>query len=90
MRSMRQSSDAKNRSGLELLEDFWRRNMKPYSEAMYWRTNKEWYVADYEHNKFKLTKAAPQRAVRSFRMYKRQNRWVRIKDLYEKIVGLFR
>ena len=59
--------------------------MKLNNEAVYWRTNKEWYVVDYENNRYKLTEAAPPRAVKSFRMYKRQNRWIKIRDFCEKI-----
>ena len=47
--------------------------MKSYSEAMYWRTNKEWYVVNREKNRFELTKAASPRAIESFRMWLRQN-----------------
>ena len=47
--------------------------MKPYSEAMYWRTNRKWYKANYDTGKFELTAAAPPRAIKSFRLYRRQN-----------------
>lgn len=48
--------------------------MKPYSEAMYWRTNKKWYKANYNTGKIELTPLAPPRAVKSFRLYRRQNK----------------
>ena len=47
--------------------------MKSYSEAMYWKKNKDWYVANYEKERYELTKEAPPRAIESFRMYLRQN-----------------
>ena len=47
--------------------------MKSYSEAMYWKKNKEWYTANYERDRYELTKEAPPRAIESFRMYLRQN-----------------
>ena len=47
--------------------------MKSYSEAMYWKKNKAWYVANYDKDRYELTKAAPPRAIESFRMYLRQN-----------------
>lgn len=47
--------------------------MKSYSEAMYWRENKAWYVVNDEKNRFELTKKATPRAVESFKMYLRQN-----------------
>ena len=47
--------------------------MKSYSEAMYWRTNEKWFVINIEKDRFELTKAAPPRAIESFRMYLRQN-----------------
>ena len=47
--------------------------MKPYSEAMYWRSNRTWYVVNHEKDRFELTKMAPPRAVESFRMWLREN-----------------
>ena len=47
--------------------------MKPYSEAMYWKTNREWYVVNHDKDRFELTRMAPPRAIESFRMYLRQN-----------------
>ena len=47
--------------------------MKSYSEAMYWRTNRKWYKVNYDTGKFELTTAAPPRAIKSFRLYRRQN-----------------
>ena len=47
--------------------------MRSYSEAMYWRTNEEWFVVNYEKERFELTKMAPPRAIDSFRLYLREN-----------------
>ena len=47
--------------------------MKSYSEAMYWKTNKKWYNANYDTDSFELTKFAPPRAIESFRLYLQQN-----------------
>ena len=47
--------------------------MKSYSEAMYWKTDRDWYVANREKNRFELTKKATPRAVESFKFYLRQN-----------------
>lgn len=48
--------------------------MKPNNEATYWRTNKEWYKANYDTDKYELTPMAPLRAVESFRLYQKQSR----------------
>lgn len=48
--------------------------MKSYSEAMYWKTNKKWYKANYETNRFELTEFAPPRAIESFKLYLKQNK----------------
>lgn len=47
--------------------------MKSYSEAMYWRTNEDWFVVNYEQERFELTRMAPPRAIDSFRLYLREN-----------------
>ncbi len=47
--------------------------MKSYSEAMYWASDKTWYVVNVEKDRFELTKRATPRAVESFKMYLRQN-----------------
>lgn len=47
--------------------------MKAYSEAMYWKTNKDWYRANYETEEYELTEQAPERAVKSFQLYLEQN-----------------
>ncbi len=47
--------------------------MKSYSEAMYWMENDEWYAANYDKDRYELTKKATPRAVESFKMYLRQN-----------------
>ena len=46
--------------------------MKSWSEAMYWATNKDWYVVNHEADRFELTKDAPPRAFDSFRLYLRE------------------
>lgn len=48
--------------------------MKQHSEAMYWKTNKEWYRANYDKDCYELTELAPSRAIESFRMYQKENR----------------
>ena len=48
--------------------------MKSYSEAMYWKTNKKWYKANYETNSYELIKLAPPRAIDSFRLYLKENK----------------
>ena len=47
--------------------------MKSYSEAMYWKTDRAWYVVNRERNRFELTRSAPPRAVNSFRLYLMEN-----------------
>ncbi len=39
-------------------------------EFMYWRTNKEWYTINREKDCFELTEQAPERARKSFELYK--------------------
>ena len=60
--------------------------MRSYSESMYWKTNKKWYRANYETNCYELTELAPPRAIRSFRLYKRQNRTSFLRKLYHYLV----
>ena len=48
--------------------------MKSYSEAMYWKTNRKWYVANYEKDCFELTEMAPPRAIDSFKLYLKENK----------------
>ena len=47
--------------------------MKSWSEAMYWKTDRSWYVVNHELDRFELTKFAPPRAIDSFRLYLREN-----------------
>lgn len=47
--------------------------MKSYSEAMYWKTDREWYVVNHDKNRFELTRLATPRAIESFRMWLREN-----------------
>lgn len=47
--------------------------MNANTEIMYWSTNKEWYKINREKDCFELTDKAPQRAIDSFEMYKKQN-----------------
>ena len=47
--------------------------MKSWSEAMYWATDKDWYVINHETDRFELTRLAPPRAIDSFRLYLREN-----------------
>lgn len=44
--------------------------MTANTEPLYWRTNKEWYRINTEKDCFELTDKAPERAKRSFEMYK--------------------
>lgn len=48
--------------------------MKSYSEAMYWKTNKKWYKANFETNSYELTNLASPRAIDSFRLYLKENK----------------
>ena len=43
------------------------------SEAMYWHTNKAWYYIDKERDCYILTASAPERAHKSFALYKKIN-----------------
>lgn len=47
--------------------------MKKYSEKIYWMTEKSWYIIN-EKNEFELTSAAPERARKSFEMWKKVDR----------------
>ena len=47
--------------------------MKVYDEAMYWKSNNEWYRSNYEEERYELTPEAPPRAVESFRLYLLRN-----------------
>lgn len=49
-------------------------------EIMYWHSNKEWYKINKEKDCYELTDKAPQRAVESFEMYKKQNGYDSKKD----------
>ncbi|HIY54844.1 MAG TPA: hypothetical protein H9971_01560 [Candidatus Dorea merdavium] len=44
--------------------------MTANKESLYWRTNKEWYRINKEKDCFELTDKAPERARKSFEMYK--------------------
>jgi hypothetical protein len=48
-------------------------DMTPWIEAMYWKTNKKWYRANYEKDCYELTKYAPPRAIDSFRLWLKEN-----------------
>lgn len=39
-------------------------------EFMYWRTNEAWFTINEEKDCFELTEQAPERARRSFELYK--------------------
>ena len=45
--------------------------MTANQEPMYWRKNKDWYRINPEKDCFELTDKAPERARKSFDMYKR-------------------
>ena len=47
--------------------------MKSWREAMYWKTDRSWYVVNYNLDRFELTKLAPPRAIDSFRLYLKEN-----------------
>ncbi len=53
--------------------------MKSYSESMYWKTNKEWYRANYEKDRYELTLLAPPRAIESFKLYLKINKLPKLK-----------
>jgi len=42
-------------------------------EYMYWHTNRDWYEESNDKYIFKLTDKAPERARKSFEMWKRAN-----------------
>ena len=44
-----------------------------YSFGMYWHTNPAWYRVNKELDRFELTEAAPEKARRSFEVYKKVN-----------------
>lgn len=44
--------------------------MTANKEFMYWRENKNWYRINYEKDCFELTEQAPERARKSFELYK--------------------
>jgi hypothetical protein len=45
-------------------------NMTANKERLYWKSNKEWYTIDFEKDDFVLTEKAPERAIRSFELWK--------------------
>ena len=47
--------------------------MKSYSEAMYWKTDRNWYAVNEELDRYELTRLAPPRAIDRFRLYLREN-----------------
>ncbi len=48
--------------------------MTANSEPMYWSKNEEWYIFDEENDRIVLLPSAPERAKKSFEMYKKLNR----------------
>ena len=40
---------------------------------MYWMTNKKWYKINEELDRFELTEEAPEKAKRSFELFKKIN-----------------
>lgn len=44
--------------------------MTANQEPMFWRTNKEWYKINRKKDCFELTDKAPERAKKSFELYK--------------------
>lgn len=42
-------------------------------EFMFWHSNKEWYTIDKVKDCYVLTEKAPERAVKSFELYKKIN-----------------
>ena len=47
--------------------------MKSWNEAMYWISNKDWFVVNDELDRFELTRLAPPRAIDSFRLWLKEN-----------------
>lgn len=54
--------------------------MNANKEIMYWSSNEEWYRVNEEKDCYELTDKAPQRAIESFEMYKKQNGYDSKKD----------
>jgi len=40
-------------------------------EILYWRLDAKWYVYNQENEEFSLTERAPERAVKSFELWKK-------------------
>ncbi|MCC8069575.1 MAG: phage minor capsid protein [Ruminococcus sp.] len=49
--------------------------MNANTEVMYWCTNEEWYSINKEKDCFELTDKAPERAIKSFELYKERNHY---------------
>lgn len=49
--------------------------MNADTEVMYWSTNEEWYTINKEKDCFELTNKAPERAIKSFELYKERNHY---------------
>ena len=47
-----------------------KKRMSAYREYAYWKTNKDWYRINWEKDCYELTDKAPERAVKSFELYK--------------------
>lgn len=43
-------------------------------ETLYWRKNKNWYTINEKEDRYELTDKAPERARRSFEMWKKTDR----------------
>ena len=44
-----------------------------YTFGMYWHSNPAWYTINEELDRYELTEAAPEKAIRSFELYKKVN-----------------
>lgn len=47
--------------------------MRADDGSMLWTKNEEWYRINYEKDCFELTDKAPDKAVKSFELYKKKN-----------------
>lgn len=45
--------------------------MNRNTEIMYWHSNPDWYKRDYERDEFVLLDSAPERAKKSFELWKK-------------------
>lgn len=49
--------------------------MTANNESTYWASNPEWYHVNKEKDEFELTEKAPERAIKSFDMWKNPEKY---------------